>query len=316
MKKILILLLSAFILSGCTSYKFQRSADSSIQGYLVSYDGKPILEYTVGKEKSLPDLALAKERFKRRKSRVEYYYKQMDDIEARVKEFFWDPPVMFVDFLGSVLRWPFIAMADYKYNHNSEYKAKVDKLDEEKEALEKAHINSLKEKLNAYIAEDLAKESLPQTAVSVAPAVSKPAPEVLPVTQSAAISPQVAKEEPVAVNAQVSAPVVEPPAPAVVETPAAKSVLEPAAVVIIAKPAKGYSPLKVRFSCQKSSPKSAKIVSYNWDFGDGDTSTKKNPENTYWSTTYGSRNFTVTLTARDETGFTSSSTCVIEVTTH
>jgi hypothetical protein len=284
-RKILVLLLSVFILSGCTTYKFQRPADSAIQGYLVSYDGKPILEYTVGQEKSLPDLALAKERFGRRKPRVEYYYKQMGQIEARLKGYFWNPPVMLVDFLGSILRWPFIAMADYKYNHNSAYKEKVDKLDEEKEVLEKARIDSLKEELNAYIIKDLAKESLAQTVVPALPAVSKPVPEVLPVTQTA------------------------------VEIPLANPALEPPVAVIIAKPAKGYSPLKVNFSCQKSSPKSAKIVSYNWDFGDGDTSTKKNPENTYWSTTYGSRNFTVTLTVRDEQGSTSSSTRIIEVAT-
>jgi hypothetical protein len=279
LRKILVFLLFAFILSGCTVYKFQRPVDSNLQGYLVSYDGKPILEYTVGKEKSLPDLTLAKERFKRRKSRVEYYYKEMHLIEVRLKEFFWDPPAMLVDFLGSVLRWPFIAREDYKYNHNPEYKERMDKLDEEKEALEKARLSNLKEELDAYITEDLAEESLPQTAA----AVSQPVPVALPVVQA---------------------------------KPIAKPVLEPAAVTIIAKPAKGYSPLKVHFFYQKSSPKSAKIVSYNWDFGDGDTSTKKNPENTFWSTTYGSRNFTVTLTIRDETGSTSSSTCVIEVTNH
>jgi len=86
--------------------------------------------------------------------------------------------------------------------------------------------------------------------------------------------------------------------------------------VIIAKPAKGYSPLKVSFSGQKSYSKSGRIVSYDWDFGDGDTSVKKNPENTYWSTTYGTRNFTVTLTVRDDAGNTSSASTVIEVATH
>jgi hypothetical protein len=286
LRKILVFLLLSFILSGCTTYKFQKPADSSMQGYLVSYDGKPILEYTVGQEKSLPDLALAKERFKRRKSRVEYYYKQMGYIETRLKGFFWEPPVMIVDFLGSVLRWPFIALADYKYNRNPAYKAKVDRLDEEKEALEKSRIISLKEELNAYIAKDLTKESLAQTVVPAALAAPKPEPEILPVTHP------------------------------VVETPVARPAVESPDVMIIAKPAKGYSPLKVNFSCQRSSPKSAKIVSYDWDFGDGDTSTKKNPENTYWSTTYGSRNFTVTLTARDEQGSILSSTTMIEVTSH
>lgn len=287
MKKITSILFAVLFLSGCATYKFQKPASSGSQGYLVSYDDKPILEYTVGKEKSLPDLTLAKERFKRRRHTVEYYYKKTGQIESRFKEFFWDTPGMFVDFLGGVLRWPFIAIADYKYNHNPKYKERADKLDEEKDALEKARVNNLKEKLNAYIDEDLVKEDLPQAPVLaavpkvVAPAL-KPQEKVLP-----PVVPQPIVPQPVEIKA-----------------------------IIIAKPAKGYSPLKVNFSGQKSYSKPGKIISYFWDFGDGDTSTKKNPENTYWSTTYGPRNFTVTLTVRDEAGSTSNSASVIEVITH
>lgn len=279
MKKITIILLAALFLSGCATYKFQKPASSGSQGYLVTYDGKAILEYTVGKEKSLPDLSLAKERFKRRRPTVEYYYKKTGQIEPRFKEFFWDAPAMFVDFLGGILRWPFIAAADYKYNHNPKYKERIDKLDEEKDALEKARVNNLKEKLSAYIKEDLVKEDLSQAPVLAA------APKVVAPAQIAA----------------VPAPVVPQP----IEIKA----------VIIAKPAKGYSPLKVNFSGQKSYSKPGKIISYLWDFGDGDTSTKKNPENTYWSTTYGSRNFTATLTVRDEAGNSSSASTIIEVIT-
>jgi microbial collagenase len=85
--------------------------------------------------------------------------------------------------------------------------------------------------------------------------------------------------------------------------------------VISAQPVKGYSPLKVNFSAQKSHSKSGKIIAYLWDFGDGDTSTKKNPENTYWSATFGPRNFTATLTIRDDAGNTSSASAIIEVIT-
>ena len=164
-----------FILSGCATYKFQKPTTSGAQGYLACYDGKPILEYTVGKEKSLPDLTLAKERFKRRRTTVEYYYKQMDLIKSRLKEFFWDPPAMFVDLLGGVLRWPFVAVADYKYNRNTKYKERVDRLDEQKEELEKVRVNTLKEKLATYITEDLNKEAGPisQSVVTAAPVVAK-----------------------------------------------------------------------------------------------------------------------------------------------
>jgi len=103
LRKILALFILTSLLSGCTTYKFQKSTSGS-QGYLVCYDGYPISEYTAGKEKSLPDLTLAKERFKRRRSTVEYYYKQMDQIETRLKAFLWEPPVMAAAFLGGVLR--------------------------------------------------------------------------------------------------------------------------------------------------------------------------------------------------------------------
>ncbi|MDP2831549.1 MAG: PKD domain-containing protein [Candidatus Omnitrophota bacterium] len=299
MKKITIILLAVLFLSGCAAYKFQKPTASGARGYLACYNGEPIVEYTVGKEKSLPDLNLAKERFKRRRPTVELYCKQMGRIQPRLKELFWDPPVMIAGFLGGVLRWPFIAVADYKYNHNLKYKARVDKLDEDKEISEAARVGNLKKKLDAYIMEDLSKESLPEPLTtslaaikeeSVATPVIEPAPLV---QASPEIKPVAVKEEAVA----------------------AKIVLEPPVAVIIAQPAKGYSPLKVNFSGQKSFSKSGKIVSYLWDFGDGDISTKKNTENIFWSTTFGARNFTVTLSVKDDTGAVSSTTAIIEVST-
>ncbi len=317
MRKILVLLFLASTLSGCATYKFQKSGSSGNQGYLATYDGKPLLEYTVGKEKSLPDLTLAKERFKHRRATVEYYYKNMGQIRSRLKEFFWDPPVMFVDFLWGVLRWPFIAVSDYKYNRNPKYKERVDKLDEQRDALETARINSLKGKLNAYIKEDLAKEHLPESKPTVLPPVvpQTPAPAVTEAKGPAVAQPEA---QPAAPEAQPSAPQPQPAEvkPVSVEAkPIAKPSLDPPVAVIIANLVKGYSPLKVNFSGRKSYSKSGRIVSYDWDFGDGDTSAKKNPENIYWSTTYGLRNFTATLTVRDDSGNTSSASTVIEVST-
>ncbi|MDD5465558.1 MAG: PKD domain-containing protein [Candidatus Omnitrophica bacterium] len=320
LKKILILLFFAFILSGCATYKFQKSTASGAQGYLASYDNEPILEYTVGKEKSLPDLALAKERFKRRRATVEYYYKQMGQIEPRLKEVFWEPPAMLVDLLGGILRWPFIAVSDYKYNHNPKYKERMDRLDEEKDALEKARINSLKEKLASYIVNDLAKEPSSPAVVTAAPAAPKPQPEAPQKLETPRIETPVIKEpvSPAVTTAPAPASPVQPPAeikPVIAETAVLKTVLGPPVAVITAKPIKGYSPLTVKFSGQKSYSKNGKIVAYNWNFGDGDTSTKKNPENTYWSATYGRRNFTVTLTVKDAAGLISSTTSIIEVST-
>jgi hypothetical protein len=323
LKKILVLIILGFILSGCATYKFQKSATSGSGGYLACYDGKPIIEYTVGKEKSLPDLILAKERFKRRRSTVEYYYKKMDQMESRLKNYFWDTPVMLVDLLGGVLRWPFVAVADYKYNHNSKYKERVDRLDEEKDALEKSRQDSLKVKLDAYILKDLEQETLLLEKVVIIPAESKSSEEIVSVKNEALPVATVIKEEPVSQLQQTAStiPLVQEAKPPVIVEPlkeikpVVKSVLTLPVAVIIAQPAKGNSPLKVNFSGQKSYSQSGKIVAYDWDFGDGDTSTKKNPENTYWSTTFGSRNFTVTLTIRDDAGNTSIASTIIEVIT-
>jgi len=342
LRKILLLLISVFILSGCTTYKFQKSTSGS-QGYLACYDGYPIAEYTMGKEKSLPELILAKERFKRRRLTVEYYYKQMRQIESRCKAFLWEPPAMAASFLSGVVRWPFIAMADYKYNHNPKYKAKVDRLDEENEALESSRVASLRKKLDDYIAKDLAKESLMHGAAGSPTIDLKPEPKASPVAQEVSVLPVVQEvtpqittslvnpqktPEPSVVPETKEEPVVKLPAepvvavqpalevkPVVAEAPTAKNILEPPVAVIVAQPVKGYSPLKVNFSGQKSHSKSGKIISYLWDFGDGDVSAQKNPNNTFWSTTFGSRSFTVTLTVRDQAGSVSSTTSVIEVIT-
>ncbi|MFZ2357118.1 MAG: PKD domain-containing protein, partial [Candidatus Omnitrophota bacterium] len=82
---------------------------------------------------------------------------------------------------------------------------------------------------------------------------------------------------------------------------------------IMAKPIKGYSPLKVRFYGNKSFSPSGKIVSYLWDFGDGDTSIKINPMNTFYSTTFEPKYFIVTLTVFDNLGNTAAAKTTIEV---
>lgn len=315
MRKILTILFFIAILSGCATYKFQKSTSGQSQGYLASYDGKLIPEYTVGKEKSLPDLTLAKERFKRRRPTVEYYYKKMGQIESRWKENFWSFPAMVVDFAAGILRWPFTAISDYRYNHNPKYKEKIDKLDEESEAFEKASTNSYKEKLASYIDKDLANEHLPESPVVAAPLPQLPAisEAQIPVTKTESLAPPAETVAPPV--AEQALPVVAPATPPEEVKLPVKPLPAPPVAVIVAKPQKGYSPLKVQFSGQKSYSKSGKIVSYFWDFGDGDTSTKKNPENTYWSTTYGMRKFTAALTVKDDAGGSSSATEIIEVST-
>jgi len=322
LRKILSLLFLVLILSGCATYKFQKATTTgpNAQGYLVSYDDKLIPEYTIGKEKSLPDLDLAKQRFNRRRSKVEYYLKNSGEIQSRFKEYLWDTPTMAIDFLCGILRWPFTAVSDYKYNHDPKYKERIDRRDEEKDAFERAKVNQLKEKLAAYIVQDLDKETASTNAV-VKPAVVAPvvvAPVIAPVEVPAQIEAPVVAVAPAVVEAPVApvAPAVVVQPVAVVEPAVIKKELIPPMAVIIAKPTKGLSPLVVKFSGQRSTSKNGKIVAYHWDFGDGDTSAKINPENTYWSTTFGQpRNFPVTLTVTDAAGATASTTSIIEVST-
>jgi len=318
LRKIWLLVVVSLLLSGCATYKFQKGAAPYDKGYVASYDGKPIPEYTLGQNNSVPDLALAKERFNRRRSKVEYYYKKMGKIEARFKELFWDPPAMCLDFICGIFRWPFVAVADYKYNRNPQYKEKVDRMDEQKDELDKARINDLKAKLKAYIDEDLLKESGKKEPPAAQPPITEPPVDKVTVTPPV----EAVKSEPVklAETAQPIVPLQEAspdmPKEDKIVLPAAEPVkLEPPHAVIIAKPVSGPSPLQVNFNGGKSYSKSGKIVSYTWVFGDGDTSTKQNPVNTYWSTTYGSRIFTATLTVKDEKGQTASVSKDIQVVT-
>ncbi len=158
MKKIIFLVVLALFLSGCATYKFQRGQTPYDKGYVASRDGRTILEYTIGKDNSVPRLALARERFKKRKNTVENYYKKMGYIENNLKIAFWDPAVLFVKFIGGIFRLPSIAIADYKYEHDPQYRQKIIKMQEEQDAREEARIQRLKEELNAYIENELSQE--------------------------------------------------------------------------------------------------------------------------------------------------------------
>ena len=349
MKRFSIVLVSVILLSGCATYKVQQSRLSSDGGFVVSRYDKVIREYTVGINNSLPDKNKAQARFKRRRGEVEYYYKQMGFIENRFKQVFVGPPLTLVQLIGGIFRIPFIAVSDYKYNYNPQYKAKVDKLEDERYNAERAKVKELKDKLSEYIKEDLNKESplsvseqsKPQEEVktaaleenvqevpAVAPAIVEPeAKPVLALVEPEA-KPALALVEPVVKPVETVKPEIQEKAMAiqedlksttpVVEEPKAQEikaevVLPNPTAIIIAKPQNGVSPLKVDFSGRKSSSPNGKITAYSWDFGDGDKSNKPNPSNTYWSATYGTKEFIVTLTVTDSQGLASSSSTTIQV---
>jgi hypothetical protein len=333
LKRFYIALVFIILLSGCATYKTQKISSSSDGGFVVSRYGKVIREYTVGSGNSLPDKKVAEERFKRRRPEVEYYYKQMGFINNRFKHIFVEPPLTLIQLVVGIFRMPFIAVSDYKYNHNPQYKAKMDKLEDLEYNAQRARVEGFKEKLNEYIKEDLSKESPPAAPAiaepEVKPSLAQVEPEVKPV--STPVEPEaetaVTLVEPEVKLAEITKPEVQEKTMVIQEdlksTPAIEepkpqeikpqlSLPNPTAV-IIARPQNGESPLKVNFSGKKSLSPNGRIISYSWDFGDGDKSNKPNPSNTYWSTTYGTREFIATLIVTDNKGMVSSSTITIQV---
>jgi len=339
-------------LTGCATYKFHHGKAPLDKGYVVSRDDYAIPEYTLGENNTAPGIKLAKERFKRRRNVVEDYYKQMGLIQNHFKMAVIDPAVMFLKLVGGVFRLPFIAVSDYRYEHNPKYKERIDKMERDKEAQEEARVNKLKQDLHKYVMHDLSAENpnLKQAEVEPQekPAQSPPnepvrevAPEPVPETaQEAPIVAQPQAEEivepqpPIVVESeieQIDEPQLEPPIPQkeaaqeVLPAPAQPQIVEEARkeapeglsadvrAAITANPQKGYSPLRVKFNASNSRSKFGRIVSYSWNFGDGDTSTKINPVNTYYSASFEPRYFTVTLTVKDIKGNTASTSTSIEV---
>ncbi len=160
MKKAIFLVVLAVFLSGCATYKFHHGKEPYGKGYVVSRDDYTIVEYTIGKDNSVPNLELARERFKKRKNTIEHYYKKMGYIVNNLKSTFWDPPALFLKFIGGVFRLPSIAISDYKYEHNPQYREKIIKMQQGKDAAEEARIQKLKLQLNSYIQKELAQEHI------------------------------------------------------------------------------------------------------------------------------------------------------------
>jgi hypothetical protein len=319
MRKIIPLVFLAFSLSGCAAYRFNHGKPPHDKGYLASRDGYVILEYTVGKDNSVPeDLKFAKERFKRRRHTVERYYKKMGYIENRFKEWFYDPAAYFVKFIVGVFRIPAIAVSDYRYRHNPKYKERVLRKEEERDLKEETIIKKLRASLDAYIQEDLKKEGMgpgeittPQPPADQLPQPVQPAaPEVVSEIKTEAPAAKLAAKVKVAKKKQRRPATAKPKKN--IPKQEEKAPQEPVAL-IMAKPVKGYSPLVVHFYGRRSYSPGGRITSYSWDFGDGDTSTKKNAVNVYVSTAFQPQKFTVTLTVTDNKGSSASAQQVIEV---
>ena len=347
MKNLKLLLIAILFLSGCAGYRYHHGQSPYDEGYVVSRDGYTILEYTLGPDDSVPDRYLAKERFKRRRRVVEDYYKKMGYIQNRFKEAVWGPWTSLWKLVGGIFRLPFIAVADYKYEHNPEYKKKVQETYAQKEAEQEEHVEELQASLDEYIQEDISQEE-PQEQVVIEPVKKSLTDKVFgwwpwggkSARDEAEVRKRLGimdiKEEPIEVE----------PAPEVVveekiteievvkedtsqqeieellfevdqiKTREKKIPPKPSQsieAVVTARPLEGFSPLVVKFYGRRSRSPGAKIVSYDWNFGDGDTSNKANPRNTFYSGSFEPRVFTVTLTVQDNQGNTDTSSVEITV---
>lgn len=148
-----------FSLAGCATYKFRHGKEPYNKGYVVSRDDYTIVEYTVGRNNTVPDLNTARQRFNRRRDIVEHYYKKMGFIENHFKMAVMDPAVLAVKLFGGIFRTPFVGISDYRFEHNPAYREKVIKLEDEKDRKEDQRIKELKDRLNIYVQKDLEKEN-------------------------------------------------------------------------------------------------------------------------------------------------------------
>lgn len=160
MKKFVgLILILAFLETGCALYKFEASQKLYGGGYVVKRNERIIPEYTIGQDEQAPqDLKFAKVRFDRRKSVVKYYYGKMGYIDSPFKMYLLD----YFKFMGNVIfgvfKLPFVAYSYYKYEKDPKYRQKIDKLEAEADQKEEARIRSWQDKLNQYIKKDLVKE--------------------------------------------------------------------------------------------------------------------------------------------------------------
>lgn len=160
MKKIIILFACLGLFSGCTVHRFQRS--KKLGGYAVARFGYEIPEYTIDLDSRAPeDLALAKERYRRRKDTVESAYIEMGQIEDYITRYITHFPKVMWSLFANIIKMPFHIVSEYRYEQNEKYRQKIDALDAEAKAKEEERLNALKGQLREFIQQDLEKEKSP-----------------------------------------------------------------------------------------------------------------------------------------------------------
>lgn len=87
---------------------------------------------------------------------------------------------------------------------------------------------------------------------------------------------------------------------------------QPPTAIALADKTTGNSPLTVRFKGDSSTDPDDDLLAYNWNFGDGSSSTLPNPGHTFTSS--GTQSFTVQLTVTDPEGLSSKQQLTISLT--
>ncbi len=88
----------------------------------------------------------------------------------------------------------------------------------------------------------------------------------------------------------------------------------PPTATITATPSTGTAPLNVQFTANATDPNSDDTLSYNWDFGDGNTSTEANPIHQYLTASTTPYNVTLTVSDGTDDG-TATTTITVNTTT-
>lgn len=157
MRKIILLFLFCGLFSGCTVHRFQKS--QGLGGYGVARFGYVIPEYTVNLDNKAPeDLSLAKGRFKRRKDTVESAYIKMGQIEDYITRYITHFPKIMWSLFANTIKMPFHIVSEYRYEHDEQYRRRIDDLDLQAKAQEEEKVNALKSQLREFIKQDLEKE--------------------------------------------------------------------------------------------------------------------------------------------------------------
>lgn len=329
MKRLSLMLFLLFLLPGCATYKYEKGQPPYEKGYIVSREGRVMPEFTIGQNNSAPqDQEIAKMRFSRRKTTVEQYYEKMGLMKSRLQETVLEPPVMIAKFISGIFRLPSIAHSNYKYEHDPKYRDEVDKIEDEKFEAERRRLKTLKEELNAYVQKDIEAEQPVSRLAEAIPLKQEPVKEAEtgeakqePIQEEwlakEAETPEQALEAPEQQQKKEEAPSGKEKAKIKEKKPKVKEIKRPVisgepAAVILARPKKGFSPLRVHFFGTNSRSPNGRIISYEWDFGDGDKSNNPNPVNTYYSSSFDPRVFTATLTVTDSKGGSASSSIEIE----